>query len=507
MSNGPSNFGSGLSAPSGPPGPSGLPGPSGPPGPPGPPGHSSYPNAQTESKPNFGQSSNQQNHYQPYQNYQHYSQNNYFNQNGSYDPSFSNNYYSNPPYNNEYNNYNVQSGQTPAENSNSTQHTNPQYNQGYWGNDGNYYNSNSGFYPNNQNNYQNQEQYNNMYDPFSQQNSSYPEYNQNRSYNNPSNVDNSQNFSAPLQENRAETYQSSQTNQTQNTFMSSQSLPVPETNNFNETSYSDFQNNPGAPLPQTDTKPNITDEISTLCWPIQSEENVKQEITDPPVHPHLLDIKNSDSKADSDNEIKIADLDTKKVIINEKCKLIDEIKKEEKYDKAEIKSECDNSIKQSSEKLESTTDQIDEKIKPVDLKLKGKLDKKAKEKSKAKDRKAKNAKDGKDKKGKDDKDLSDVDSDIELEKKDETDKKHEFRDEVSYDWAIELLKNYVPGIIENSAKMEIFFCILEESIRLGDRILLFSQSLFTLNLIEDFLQRNHIPGLEQCWMKNKSYFR
>ncbi|KZC10261.1 Helicase ARIP4 [Dufourea novaeangliae] len=46
---------------------------------------------------------------------------------------------------------------------------------------------------------------------------------------------------------------------------------------------------------------------------------------------------------------------------------------------------------------------------------------------------------------------------------------------IPYDWATELMKGYVPGLIDASAKMTIFFCILEEAIKLGDRVLAFSQ--------------------------------
>lgn len=73
--------------------------------------------------------------------------------------------------------------------------------------------------------------------------------------------------------------------------------------------------------------------------------------------------------------------------------------------------------------------------------------------------------------------------------------------------ATEILKGYEPGKISNSAKMEALFCILEESLKIGDRILLFSQSLFTLNLIEDFLHQNVVPGSEVKWAKNLNYFR
>lgn len=80
-------------------------------------------------------------------------------------------------------------------------------------------------------------------------------------------------------------------------------------------------------------------------------------------------------------------------------------------------------------------------------------------------------------------------------------------DGIPYDWAVELMKDYVPDLLENSPKLEIFFCILEESIKIGDRLLVFSQSLLTLNLLERFLQRNKIPNTEHFWTKNQNYFR
>ncbi|KAJ1527125.1 hypothetical protein ONE63_008659 [Megalurothrips usitatus] len=80
---------------------------------------------------------------------------------------------------------------------------------------------------------------------------------------------------------------------------------------------------------------------------------------------------------------------------------------------------------------------------------------------------------------------------------------------IPYDWAVELMKDYVPGLVENSAKMVLFFCVLEEALALGDRILLFSQSLFTLSLIEEYLQRSYIPvpGVYERWQRNRTYFR
>ncbi|XP_065367336.1 helicase ARIP4 isoform X2 [Calliphora vicina] len=80
-------------------------------------------------------------------------------------------------------------------------------------------------------------------------------------------------------------------------------------------------------------------------------------------------------------------------------------------------------------------------------------------------------------------------------------------EKITYDWAMKFMKKYEPGLISNSPKMEIFFCILNESVCIGDRVLLFSQSLLTLNLIEKLLQANRIPGEDTNWTYNKHYFR
>ncbi|GAB0087485.1 uncharacterized protein DMENIID0001_017940 [Sergentomyia squamirostris] len=118
--------------------------------------------------------------------------------------------------------------------------------------------------------------------------------------------------------------------------------------------------------------------------------------------------------------------------------------------------------------------------------------------------------------------LPDVEESVDKEKEDENSEK-EAKDEpteegekelprvrddvIPYDWAVELMKGYVPDLLENSPKMQIFFCILEESIKLGDRILVFSQSLLTLNLIERFLQMTTVTGTDVKWAKNLNYYR
>ncbi|KAF5306967.1 hypothetical protein FQR65_LT07189 [Abscondita terminalis] len=85
--------------------------------------------------------------------------------------------------------------------------------------------------------------------------------------------------------------------------------------------------------------------------------------------------------------------------------------------------------------------------------------------------------------------------------------KEDPQDGIPYDWAVELLRDYIPGCIENSGKMEVLFCIIRESIALSDRLLLFSQSLITLDLVEQFLQTNNVPGETERWSKNTNYYR
>ncbi|KAJ8301314.1 hypothetical protein KUTeg_020301, partial [Tegillarca granosa] len=95
---------------------------------------------------------------------------------------------------------------------------------------------------------------------------------------------------------------------------------------------------------------------------------------------------------------------------------------------------------------------------------------------------------------------------------------------INYDWAREIFKDYTPGLLENGGKMVILFNIIEESLALGDKLLVFryalakkfhkivvvttSQSLFTLDLIEEYLSRYNVPRNEvnEKWCRNKNYF-
>jgi len=78
-------------------------------------------------------------------------------------------------------------------------------------------------------------------------------------------------------------------------------------------------------------------------------------------------------------------------------------------------------------------------------------------------------------------------------------------------------RQYVEGILENSGKLVILMELITESVRKGDKMLVFSQSLLTLDLIEDVLNRtavctesmNSIDGLSdrRQWRKNTDYLR
>ena len=67
-------------------------------------------------------------------------------------------------------------------------------------------------------------------------------------------------------------------------------------------------------------------------------------------------------------------------------------------------------------------------------------------------------------------------------------------EELNYDWANRLMEDYQTGILENSFKMVILMRIIEETIKVGERLLVFSQSLCTLDVIEEFLSQREVPN-------------
>ncbi|XP_068182389.1 helicase ARIP4-like isoform X2 [Antennarius striatus] len=87
---------------------------------------------------------------------------------------------------------------------------------------------------------------------------------------------------------------------------------------------------------------------------------------------------------------------------------------------------------------------------------------------------------------------------------------------ITYEWAKDVMCDYKPGILENSAKMVLLFHLIEESVRKGDKLLVFSQSLSTLTVIEDFLNKRPVPPSpntsstdrsNQNWVRNLNYYR
>ncbi|XP_044066730.1 helicase ARIP4-like isoform X4 [Siniperca chuatsi] len=87
---------------------------------------------------------------------------------------------------------------------------------------------------------------------------------------------------------------------------------------------------------------------------------------------------------------------------------------------------------------------------------------------------------------------------------------------ITYEWAKDIMCDYKPGILENSAKMVLLFHLIEESIKKGDKLLIFSQSLSTLTVIEDFMAKRPVPPSpnassrdrpNQNWVRNHNYYR
>ncbi|KAK5602837.1 hypothetical protein CRENBAI_025110 [Crenichthys baileyi] len=85
---------------------------------------------------------------------------------------------------------------------------------------------------------------------------------------------------------------------------------------------------------------------------------------------------------------------------------------------------------------------------------------------------------------------------------------------ITYEWAKDIMSNYRTGVLENSAKIVLLFHLIEESVRRRDKILVFSQSLSTLTVIEDFLSKRPMPqGIassdcqNQNWVRNLNYYR
>ncbi|XP_026486277.2 uncharacterized protein LOC113393543 [Vanessa tameamea] len=273
----------------------------------------------------------------------------------------------------------------------------------------------------------------------------------------------------------------------------------PETENPNGNYNCPYPNFP----PPLETKPPLCSASSgspVTSWPLT--ETLKTEVD------KIKAEEKMEMKSESDGEVKIEDLDTKKIVKDEIKKDFNVMPMLHKNMPMQFFNKCDKISKMDSVKSDVSETDV-ETTKKGRQKGKRKEEKKA-DKPKPRGRAAK-AKGRKDRKNSKEKNNDESESE-ESEKEEKLNKEEEVAltkkaEEVTYDWASELFKEYIPGIIENSAKMELFFYILNESIKLGDRLLLFSQSLFTLNLIEDFLERNFIPGTTRFWERNTSYYR
>ncbi|XP_030632729.1 helicase ARIP4 [Chanos chanos] len=85
---------------------------------------------------------------------------------------------------------------------------------------------------------------------------------------------------------------------------------------------------------------------------------------------------------------------------------------------------------------------------------------------------------------------------------------------ITYEWAKDIMTNYQTGVLENSAKMVLLFHLIDESVSKGDKILVFSQSLSTLTVIEDFLCTRPMPACRvkpdspsPNWIRSINYYR
>lgn len=72
---------------------------------------------------------------------------------------------------------------------------------------------------------------------------------------------------------------------------------------------------------------------------------------------------------------------------------------------------------------------------------------------------------------------------------------------ISLEWAKPLFENYTPEVMEHGVKFEILFELIDETVAVGDKLLVFSQSLLTLDLIEVFLKKR------LNWRKHFDYVR
>ncbi|XP_077448289.1 ATRX chromatin remodeler, like isoform X2 [Stigmatopora argus] len=84
-------------------------------------------------------------------------------------------------------------------------------------------------------------------------------------------------------------------------------------------------------------------------------------------------------------------------------------------------------------------------------------------------------------------------------------------EEKGQSWFQNMLSQHDANILEHSGKLVLLFEILRMAEALNDKVLVFSQSLVSLDLIEDFLAASHRKRKDSSkggrWIKNKDYYR
>ncbi|EYC11148.1 hypothetical protein Y032_0052g2248 [Ancylostoma ceylanicum] len=80
---------------------------------------------------------------------------------------------------------------------------------------------------------------------------------------------------------------------------------------------------------------------------------------------------------------------------------------------------------------------------------------------------------------------------------------------LQYDWAEVAMASYKTGNIEHGYKMVLAMELLDATVRIGEKMLIFSQNLTALDLIEYYLSRRKLQTRTDttAWMKSINYFR
>ncbi|KJH45445.1 helicase protein [Dictyocaulus viviparus] len=81
--------------------------------------------------------------------------------------------------------------------------------------------------------------------------------------------------------------------------------------------------------------------------------------------------------------------------------------------------------------------------------------------------------------------------------------------DLQYDWAETTMASYKTGNIEHGYKMVMAMELLDATVRIGEKMLIFSQNLTALDLIESYLCNRPLKTITgaSSWMKNVNFFR